>query len=268
MSDAVPILSTLDLRKTFVGRRPLPWIPAPTQEAVKGVTLDIARGAALGVVGESGCGKSTLARMMVGLLPPTSGEVLVEDQPVWINGRANPVTRGRVQMVFQDPMSSLNPRKTVADLIAAPMIGLKAMSPTDRRARIAELMDMVGLRPEFARRHPHEFSGGQRQRIGIARALAAAPEVLILDEPVSALDVSIQAQVLDLLGDLRQRLGLTYVFISHDLAVVSHLCERVAVMYFGEVVEHGETAQVLGAPEHDYTRLLISSVPGRGHAAA
>jgi len=264
------LLSVVGLRKTFVGRRKWPWEAAPRLEAVKGVDLEVGRGEALGIVGESGCGKSTLARMIVGLLPATAGEVRLDGAPIWA-ARTEKSVRARLQMVFQDPLSSLNPRKTVGALVAAPMIGLRAMPAKARRERVAELMDLVGLRPEFVDRYPHELSGGQCQRIGIARALATEAEILVLDEPVSALDVSVQAQILALMAELRQRLQLTYLFISHDLAVVGHLCDRVAVMSAGEVVELGTTEQVLTAPRDDYTRLLIDSVPGKGfraHAAA
>ena len=258
-----PLLEVEDLRKTFVGRRRWPWEAAPHLDAVKGVSIAVSKGEALGIVGESGCGKSTLARMIVGLLPASAGSIKLDGQAIWRGGNDRP-TRARLQMVFQDPLSSLNPRKTVGELIEAPMIGLGTQSARARRARVAELMDLVGLRSEFVSRHPHEFSGGQCQRIGIARALASKADILILDEPVSALDVSVQAQILALMADLRARLGLTYLFISHDLAVVSYLCDRVAVMYAGEVVERGETDRVLSTPSHDYTKLLIDSAPGRG----
>ena len=226
------LLQVADLRKKFVGRRKWPWQSAPVLEAVKGVTFAVERGDSLGIVGESGCGKSTLARMIVGLLPPNAGEILLDGQPIWTVPTDKSV-RARLQMVFQDPLSSLNPRKTVGDLVAAPMLGLRAMPARKRRDRVAELMSLVGLRPEFVDRYPHEFSGGQCQRIGLARALATEAEILVLDEPVSALDVSIQAQILALLDDLRTRLKLTYLFISHDLAVVGYLCDRIAVMNAG-----------------------------------
>ena len=264
MADAPILLSAHAVTKRFHGRRRVPWRPRPVVEAVKAVSLDVPKGMSLGIVGESGCGKSTLARILVGLLDATEGEVRLDDRPIWAGDTAvDRQARGRIQMVFQDPMGSLNPRKTVRELIEAPLIGLAGLSPAERRERVDALMALVGLRPEFIHRHAHEFSGGQCQRIGIARALATEADILVLDEPVSALDVSIQAQILKLLADLRGRLGLTYLFISHDLSVVNYVCDRVAVMYFGEVVEDGPTSQVLHRPGHDYTRLLIDSLPGR-----
>ncbi len=242
-------------------RRLLARRPAPLR-AVDGVSLSVARGRTLGIVGESGCGKSTLARMMVGLLAPTAG--LLEIDGVSIPAlvrRDRRALHRRVQMVFQDPLGSLNPRRTVRQCLAAPLMALHGMNAAACTARIAELMDLVGLRSDFAERYPHEFSGGQSQRIGIARALAAQPEVIVLDEPVSALDVSVQAQVLMLLAELQARLGLTYVFISHDLAVVESIAHEVAVMQSGRVVEYGAAERIFAAPQHAYTRLLLSSVP-------
>jgi len=260
---ASPLLQATGLTKRFKGRRAFPWQQATMLDAVKNVSLSVPRGVSLGIVGESGCGKSTLARMLVGLMPASSGSVSIDGRPVWAGNRdADRQARQRVQMVFQDPLGSLNPRKTVRQLIEAPLIGLKQMAAPKRRERVDALMDLVGLRPEFIHRHAHEFSGGQCQRIGIARALATEADILVLDEPVSALDVSIQAQILKLLSDLRDRLGLTYLFISHDLSVVNHVCDQVAVMYFGEVVETGTTADVLGSPSHDYTKRLLDAVPG------
>ncbi len=268
MADNPILLSAHGITKRFLGRRRMPWRPRPVVEAVKSVSLDVPRGVSLGIVGESGCGKSTLARILVGLLDASDGSVQLEGRPIWTGDAADRRARERIQMVFQDPMGSLNPRKTVRELIEAPLIGLANLSAAERRDRVDHLMALVGLRPEFIHRHAHEFSGGQCQRIGIARALATEADILVLDEPVSALDVSIQAQILKLLDDLRDRLGLTYLFISHDLSVVNYVCDRVAVMYFGEVVEDGPTEQVLHRPAHDYTRLLIDSIPGRGLATA
>jgi peptide/nickel transport system ATP-binding protein len=228
--------------------------------AVDGVSLEVARGQALGIVGESGSGKSTLARMVVGLLAPSAGEIRIDGRPL-ASLRRDELFR-RVQMVFQDPFGSLNPRKTVRQILDAPLVALGRMGAGERADRVDELMQLVRLRPEFVDRHPHEFSGGQCQRIGIARALAIAPEIVVLDEPVSALDVSVQAQVLSLLLDLKARLNLTYVFISHDLAVVEVIADKVAVMKSGKVVELAGASEIFSAPRHDYTRELISSIPG------
>jgi peptide/nickel transport system ATP-binding protein len=257
-----PLLVVERLWKRFPRPRRWPWQGRRMLVAVRDVSLTVAAGGSLGIVGESGCGKTTLARMLVGLLRPTAGEIRLDGRPVWAGGRVDRAVRRRLQMVFQDPAGSLNPRKTVRQLIEAPLIGLSDLDARRRLARVEELMGLVGLGPDLLHRHPHEVSGGQGQRIGIARALAASADVIVLDEPVSALDVSIQAQILTMLDDLRQRLGLTYVFISHDLSVVNHVCDRVAVMQSGEVVEQGLTAQVLHRPGHAYTRELLDSLPG------
>jgi ABC-type oligopeptide transport system ATPase subunit len=244
-----------------VGRPPL--------RAVDGVSIEVRRGRTLGVVGESGCGKSTLARMMVGLLQPTAGSIELDGRSVEELAREDrKALHRKVQMVFQDPLGSLNPRKTVRAILEAPLKALHGMDQKARRERVAELMSLVSLRAEFTERYPHEFSGGQAQRIGIARALAAEPELIILDEPVSALDVSVQAQVLSLLAELQKRLDLTYVFISHDLAVVETISDEVVVMYLGRIVERGSREQIFADPQHEYTRLLLSSVPGRQRARA
>ena len=237
--------------------------------AVDGVSLAVRRGRTLGIVGESGCGKSTLARMMVGLLQPTAGTIELDGRRVDALAREDRrALHRKVQMVFQDPLGSLNPRKTVRAILEAPLKALHGMDPKARRERVADLMSLVSLRAEFTERYPHEFSGGQRQRIGIARALAADPELIILDEPVSALDVSVQAQVLALLADLQARLDLTYVFISHDLAVVETISDDVVVMYRGRIVERGTRDKIFADPRHEYTQLLLSSVPGRQRARA
>jgi len=254
-------LAVRDLGKTFGGGRTLLGRRRPSVSAVRGVTFSVASGETLGIVGESGCGKSTLARMLAGLLPPTVGTIEIEGRGL-SDYAGDPAAVGRrIQYVFQDPISSLNPRKSIRQVLEAPLIHLLGMEPAGRRARIAELLDAVHLHCEFLDRYPHELSGGQAQRIGIARALAAAPHILILDEPVSALDVSVQAQVLNLLADLRRAYDLTYLFISHDLAVVEAVSDRIAVLYFGRIVEMGPAATVFGAPRHPYTKLLEWSTP-------
>lgn len=230
--------------------------------AVDGVDLDINRGETLGLVGESGCGKSTLGRVILGLEPPTDGEVIFDGQNVSsTHGEQLHRLRRRMQIIFQDPYSSLNPRRTVGKTIAEGMIIHGIGTPAERGERVREIMEVVGLRPEQINRYPHEFSGGQRQRIGIARALALHPELVICDEPLSALDVSIQAQVINLLQELQEKFQLTYLFISHDLSVVRHISDRVAVMYLGQLVELAETEEVFRNPKHPYTRALLDAVP-------
>ena len=223
------------------------------------------KGETLGVVGESGCGKSTLARMIVGLDAPTGGRIVFDGRDLVAEAGHDLRRLSReVQYVFQDPVASLNPRKTIRTILEAPLIHLLKLDKGARERRLIELMDAVNLAPEFLERYPHEFSGGQAQRIGIARALAADPKLIVLDEPVSALDVSVQAQVLNILDDLKDRFGLTYVFISHDLSVVESVSDRVAVMYFGRVVEIGEGRTVFREPRHPYTHLLLKSAPAPG----
>lgn len=262
------LLSISNLTRTFGGKRRLFGSRTPTIHAVNGVNMELVRGDSLGVVGESGCGKSTLARMIMGIIPPTGGSVHFDGLDITgIRGEQRRRLYRRIQFVFQDPTSSLNPRKTVREILEAPMRKLLSLDQAERDRKVLELMDRVNLREEFLERNPHEFSGGQAQRIGIARALAVDPEILILDEPVSALDVSIQAQILELLKQLKRDLGLTYLFISHDLAVVDYLCDRVAVMYLGEVVEQGSAEQIFTRPRHPYTHTLLASVPEPGRDA-
>lgn len=233
-----------------------------TVYAVDGVSFSINEGETLGLVGESGCGKSTLGKAIVGLNKVTDGEIRIDGKPTTgLSRKAMRPVRPRVQMIFQDPFASLNPRLTVGRILEEPLLVHKRGNGRERRARVAELMETVGLHPEAAERHPHEFSGGQRQRIGIARALALNPGLIICDEAVSALDVSIQAQVINLLRDLQKQHNLSYFFISHDLSVVRHIADRVMVMYLGHVVEVGSRRALWEQPLHPYTRALISAVP-------
>jgi oligopeptide/dipeptide ABC transporter ATP-binding protein len=231
--------------------------------AVDGISLDVFRGEALGIVGETGCGKTTTARLIMRLLEPTDGTITFDGEDITHSSRHKLLSlRRKMQMIFQDPYSSLNPRKTVGAIISEPFAihGLE-QGKGERRRAVQELMEQVGLNPEHYNRYPHEFSGGQRQRIGVARALALKPELIIADEPVSALDVSIQAQILNLLRDLQRDLGLTLVLIAHDLSVVRHMCDRIAVMYLGKVVELADNKTLYSHPRHPYTGALLSAVP-------
>jgi oligopeptide/dipeptide ABC transporter ATP-binding protein len=232
-------------------------------QAVDGISFDVMRGETLGIVGESGCGKSTTARLLMRLLDPTSGSIKFEGREIaTAKGAELKAQRKAIQMIFQDPYSSLNPRKTIGTIISEPYAihGLHS-GEGERRKAVQEIMDIVGLNPEHYNRYPHEFSGGQRQRIGVARALALRPKLIIADEPVSALDVSIQAQILNLLRDLQKELGITLVFIAHDLSVVRHMCDRIAVMYLGKIAELASSDELYGHPRHPYTGALMSAVP-------
>lgn len=255
-------LQVRELTKSFGGGRSLFGKERHEIRAVKSVSLDLARGETLAVVGESGSGKSTLARMLVGLEAPTSGSMLIGGKDADALRREGPRAFGKtIQYVFQDPVASLNPRKTIGNILETPLKLLCGYEASRRRARMRELLDAVQMPDNTLSRYPHEFSGGQAQRIAIARALAAEAEILVFDEPVSALDVGVQAQVLLLLSDLKQRFGLSYLFISHDLAVVEAISDRVSVMHFGEIVETAPAARLFADPEHDYTRQLVASAP-------
>jgi len=254
--EIINLKKTYPMGKTFFGK------PKSTVKAVNGVSLTIDKGETVGLVGESGCGKSTLGRCILKLEDATEGKVLFQGNDMLHMSREElKQTRRQVQPVFQDPFASLNPRKTVRQILLDPYKVHNLHSPKERLERIEELLNLVGLRPEHADRYPHEFSGGQRQRIAIARALALHPSLVIADEAVSALDVSIQAQILNLMVDLQNTLNLTYLFISHDLSVVRHIADRVAVMYLGEIVEMAPTQQLYSNPQHPYTKALLAAAP-------
>jgi len=261
VSDEV-LLSVRDLKKHFPIKKGLFSRVVGHVKAVDGVSFDLKRGEVLGLVGESGCGKTTTGRVILRLIEATSGQVFFEGRDVLALGKSElRAIRRKMQIVFQDPYSSLNPRLTVGSMIQEALTIHKLASGAKAKERVAELLTLVGLAPHHARRYPHEFSGGQRQRIGVARALAVDPTLIIADEPVSALDVSIQAQILNLLKDLKDRLGLTYVFVAHDLAVVEHISDRVAVMYLGRIVELAESRALYKSPRHPYTKALLSAIP-------
>ncbi len=257
----MPLLDVRDLVKEFPRQRRL-FSPASVVRAVDGVTFEIDEGELFGLVGESGSGKTTTGRCILRLIEPTSGGVRFRGDDVLAFSRARlRQARREMQIVFQDPYSSLNPRMRAGAIVEEPLVIHRIGSRGERRERVAQLFELVGLDPSHLSRYPHEFSGGQRQRIGLARALALNPSLIIADEPVSALDVSVQAQVVNLLLALQERLKLTYLFIAHDLRLVRHICGRVAVMYRGKIVEMGDTAAIYSAPAHPYTRALLSAIP-------
>ena len=259
-----PLLEVVGLKKHFPVRRGMMQRQTGSVRAVDGVSFKLQRGETLGLVGESGCGKTTVARSILRLAEPTSGRVVFDG--VDLTAASSPKLRAlrpRMQMIFQDTHSSLNPRLSVGRSIAEPLLEHASMSRGQRRARVAELMSIVGLDPKLAGRLPHEFSGGQRQRVGIARAVALKPDLIVCDEPISSLDISIQAQIVNLLADIQEEFGLTYLFISHDLRMVKHLCDRVAVMNEGKIVEMASAETLFREPQHPYTRALLSSLPRR-----
>jgi oligopeptide/dipeptide ABC transporter ATP-binding protein len=260
---STPLLEVKDLHKHFpIGSTGLSGKPKSFLHAVDGVSFNLEPGETLGLVGESGCGKSTAARAIVGLHPATSGSIKFEgEELVGAPAKKWMPYRRRMQMIFQDPYASLDPRQTVGSILSEPLKIHRTGRPNWRKTRTMELLEAVGLNPRHIHRYPHEFSGGQRQRIGIARALALEPDLIICDEPVSALDVSIQAQVINLLEELQERFNLAYLFIAHDLAVVRHICKRVAVMYLGRIVEISDRDALFADPQHPYTRSLLSAIP-------
>ncbi|MEO1540855.1 MAG: oligopeptide/dipeptide ABC transporter ATP-binding protein [Pseudomonadota bacterium] len=260
-----PLLRVEDVEVAFSIPKPnaLPWSRPNTLRGVAGVSLDLAAGETLGIVGESGSGKSTLARAIIGTVPATAGQVIWQGSNLLpLSPAARRAHRKDVQMIFQDPLAALNPRMTVGEIIAEPLTTHHPDTPkAEVRERVADLMSRVGLLPNLVNRYPHEFSGGQCQRIGIARALILRPKLLICDEPVSALDVSVQAQVVNLLKALQAEFGLSMIFIAHDLSVVKHISDRIAVMYLGRIMETGTAREVIETPQHPYTKALIGSVP-------
>ncbi|TWE12507.1 ABC transporter ATP-binding protein [Rudaeicoccus suwonensis] len=261
--DAAPLLEVTDLVKHYPVKEYARLFPKTLQtRAVDGVSFSLKAGETLGLVGESGCGKTTTGRLITRLIEPTSGSIRFDGTDIATikESKLRPLRRD-FQLIFQDPYQSLNPRQTVGTIVGTPLAVHNLVPKNKIKARTAELMELVGLNPEHLNRYPNEFSGGQRQRIGIARALAVEPKLIVADEPVSALDVSIQAQVMNLMEDLRQKLGLAFVFIAHDLGVVRHFCDRVAVMYLGKIVEIGASDDIYTAPQHPYTQALLSAAP-------
>lgn len=263
MSDI--LLEAKNIKKHFPIRKGLLLREVASVKAVDDVSLYVRRGETLGLVGESGCGKSTLGRTLIRLYEPTSGDIAFDGKDFLnLKGEALRLQRKNIQMIFQDPYASLDPRMTVGQIIRQPMDIHSVGTPEERSKRVEELIELVGLRKAHINRYPHEFSGGQRQRISIARAIALNPELIICDEPVSALDVSIQAQILNLLKDLQEKLKLTYIFISHDLSVIEHTCDRIAVMYLGKIVEVAPREELFKNPQHPYTKALIGAIPRVG----
>ncbi|AGB40432.1 oligopeptide/dipeptide ABC transporter, ATP-binding protein [Halobacteroides halobius DSM 5150] len=260
MKDA--ILEVKNLKKHFPIKGGIFKRQINSVKAVDGLNFEVKRGETLGLVGESGCGKSTTGKVLLRLLEATEGEVVFEGQNIYdLDKKEMRSLRREMQMIFQDPYASLNPRMTVGEIIGEPLEIHGLASGQEKEKRVRELLDKVGLQPNYANRYPHEFSGGQRQRIGIARALAVNPKIIVCDEPVSALDVSIQAQVINLLEELQEELGLTYIFIAHDLSVVRHISDRVAVMYLGEMAELADKDELYENPKHPYTKALLSAIP-------
>jgi peptide/nickel transport system ATP-binding protein len=256
------LLEAKNLVKHFVAGRSVFGRPTAYVRAVDGVSFSVDTGQTLALVGESGCGKSTVSRLVLRLIEPDAGQITFEGRDLLaMNANALRAFRRNAQIIFQDPYASLNPRMTVGQILVEPLVLHQLVPPNRRRERVEELLRLVGLEPHFARRYSHEFSGGQRQRIAIARALAVEPKLVICDEPVSALDVSIRSQILNLLGDLQERLGLAYIFVSHDLAVVKHIAHRVAVMNLGTIVETADTQTLFASPRHPYSRALLSAIP-------
>jgi peptide/nickel transport system ATP-binding protein len=267
MESRVRLLEVKGLKKFFPIRRGILQREVGHVRAVDDVAFHVEKGETLSLVGESGCGKTTTSRCILRAIRPTAGQILfrteagsVVDVTTLSKGELRPLRR-QMQMIFQDPFSSLNPRRTLLDIVAEPLVANGVGTRRERIDRVAELLRLVGLRPEYIRRYPHAFSGGQRQRIGIARALALNPSLIVADEPVSALDVSVQAQILNLMLALQERLGLTYLFVAHDLSVVKHVSDRVAVMYVGRIVEMADTQRLFASPRHPYTEALLSAVP-------
>jgi oligopeptide transport system ATP-binding protein len=261
-SSSSPLLSVRDLKTHFPIKRGILQRTVGHVKAVDGVSFDLAPGETLGLVGESGCGKTTVGRTVLRLLPATGGDVIFDGKSVFKQSAVDMrALRREMQIIFQDPGGSLNPRMRVGRLVGEPLVVHGLASGDELRARVEDLLERCGLWKQAADRYPHEFSGGQRQRIGIARALAVEPRLIVCDEPTSALDVSIQSQILNLLDDLQDEFGLSYLFISHDMAVVHHVCDRIAVMFNGRIVEVGSRDQVIHDPQHDYTKALLSAVP-------
>ena len=256
------LLEVKNLVKHFVAARSVFGRPTAYIKAVDGVSFSVDAGKTLALVGESGCGKSTLSRLVLRLIEPDSGGIRFEDRDLLaLDANQLRAFRRKAQIIFQDPYASLNPRMTVGQILSEPLALHDLVAPAGRRERVEQLLRLVGLEPRFAQRYSHEFSGGQRQRVAIARALAVEPKLIVCDEPVSALDVSIRSQILNLLRDLQERLGLAYIFVSHDLAVVRHIAHRVAVMNFGNIVEIADTQSLFAAPRHPYSRALLSAIP-------